>query len=232
MAPGGGPELLGPAYIGLTGVQAVAQQHVLSCEAAASALALRLDGFPVTEVEVLARLPIDDRQPVLQHATVRQCGDPNQTFVGRVDGWFPCSTGAAAAGPGKHGWGNGVYAGPVLQVMHTIDPSASGGTGVPLSALVTALERGRASVVCLPDQTYYHRNRARALRTGQWTAWDGAPVTYAYDEHAQVVLGYDGADVLVGNVGYRATHSPFLSVWPLADVQAAYAVLHQMAVIP
>ena len=229
VSAGAGRALFGPIYTGFSAVAPVAQQHVLSCEASASALALRLEGYHVTEASILAALPIDGRQPVLAKGAVREWGNPNRTFVGRIDGWFPWVS--AKADPGTHGWGYGVYAGPLLPVVRSIDPTATGGTGITLSALEYALRQGRPAVVWLPDLAYYHRDRARALRTGQWTDWDGSAVTFAYEEHAQVLLGYDGTHVLVGDVGYRATHGQFLSAWSVADFQAAYAVLHQMAII-
>lgn len=230
VATGGGSELFGPTYLGLTGVQPYAQRHILSCESAAASLALRLVGHTVSEETMLARLPMDQRQPVLEHGTVREWGDPNRAFVGRVDGWFPwVANGTAKAG--THGWGYGVYASPLLQAVRTVAPDAKGGTAISRTTLTTVLQRGGTAVVWLPDRTEYLKQKARALQVGQWTSWAGPHVRFSYDEHAQVLLGMDGSHVLLGNVGYKATHGPFLSVWPRAEFDQAYATLGQMAVL-
>lgn len=230
VATGGGAELFGPTYLGLTGVQPYAQRHILSCESAAASVALRLTGHDVSEETMLALLPMDSRQPLLEHGTVRQWGDPNRAFVGRVDGWFPWTANGTAKA-GTHGWGYGVYAGPLLQAVRTVAPAATGGTAVSTAMLAAALQRGRPAVVWLPDRTQYLKKRARALQVGQWTSWDGASVRFSYDEHAQVLLGMDATHVILGNVGYQATHGPFLSIWPRAEFNQAYATLGRMAVL-
>lgn len=182
-------------------------------------------GEPVTEADLIVRLPVDERLPELRNGSVVRWGDPNRGFVGELDGDLPWNPGVGAPG-----YSYGVYAGPLAEAIRDFDPSATGATKVTPQRLKAALAAGRPAVVWLPDQARYHE-LPDALRGGSWRAWDGNLVKFAFREHTQVLVGYGPSGYRVANVGYELTDVPFINVWSDADFERAYAVLDDMAVI-
>ena len=211
--------------IGLPDPPAYAQLWNSSCEIAAATVALRMLGSPVTEADLIVRLPVDERLPEMRGGSIVRWGDPNQGFVGALDGDLPWNPGV---GPPSYSYG--VYAAPLAQAMKDFDPGATGGTGVTPDKLKAALAAWRPVVVWLPDQSRY-RELPDALRGGTWRTWDGKLVHFAFREHTQVLVGYGRDGYRVANVGFELTDVPFMNVWRDADFERAYAVLNDMAVI-
>ena len=219
------PAVSAAAGIGLPDPQPYAQLWNSSCELAAATLGLRMLGQPVTEADLIVRLPMEERLPEMRGGSIVRWGDPNQGYVGTLDGDLPWNPDV-----GSPGYSYGVYAGPLAKAVADLDPPAVGGTGITPDKLKGALAAGRPVVVWLPDQDRY-RHLPDALRTGTWTAWDGQTVRFAFREHTQVLIGYGPAGYRVANVGYELTHVPFINTWSDADFERAYAVLGDMAVI-
>ena len=219
------PALAASGTIGLPDPPPYGQLWNSSCEIAAATVALRMLGQPVTEADMIVRLPIDERLPELRGGSIVRWGDPNQGFVGRLDGDLPWNPGVGAPD-----YSYGVYAGPLAKAMKDFDPTAHGATQVTPDRLKAALAAGRPVVVWLPDQSRY-RTLPDALRVGSWRAWDGQQVHFAFREHTQVLVGYGPAGWRLANVGYQLTDVPFINTWSDADFQRAYAVLDDMAVI-
>jgi uncharacterized protein YvpB len=196
-----------------------------SCEIAAATVALRMLGQPVSEADLIVRLPMDERLPEVRNGSVLRWGDPNQGFVGALDGDLPWNPGV-----GVPGYSYGVYAGPLAKAMHDFDPAATGATHITPDKLKAALAAGKPVVVWLPDQSRY-RELPDALRGGTWRTWDGNLVNFAFREHTQVLVGYGPGGYRLANVGFELTDVPFINVWRDADFERAYAVLNDMAVI-
>jgi uncharacterized protein YvpB len=197
-----------------------------SCEIAAATVALRMIGQTnVTEADLIVRLPMDERLPQVRGGSVLRWGDPNQGFVGELDGDLPWNPDV-----GPPGYSYGVYAGPLAKAMQDFDPAATGETHVSPDKLKAALAAGRPVIVWLPDQGRY-RTLPDALRGGTWTTWDGKLVPFAFREHVQVLIDYGPEGYRVANVGYELTHMPFINVWSDNDFERAYGVLGDMAVI-
>lgn len=213
------------AYVGLPDPTPYAQLWSSSCELAAATLALRMLGQPVSEADLIVRLPMDERLPEMRNGAIVRWGDPNKGFVGSLDGDLPWNPGVGAPG-----YSYGVYAGPLAKAVAELDPNVTGGAGVTPDRLKAALAAGRPVVVWLPDQLRY-RQLPDAQRNGSWTSWDGSRVRFAFREHTQVLLGHGPDGYRVGNVGYEITHVPFINVWSDADFERAYAALDQMALI-
>lgn len=196
-----------------------------SCELAAATVALRMRGVNVTEADLITRLPFDERLPEMRGGSIVRWGDPNQGFVGSLDGDLPWNPGVGAPG-----YSYGVYAGPLAKAVAAFDPDAYGGANVTPDQLKVALAAGRPAIVWLPDQERY-RTLPDALRTGTWTSWDGQPVSFAFREHVQVLVGYGPDGFRVANVGYQLTDVPFINTWSDTDFERAYGVLGDMAVV-
>jgi uncharacterized protein YvpB len=202
-----------------------AQLWQSSCEIAAATVALGMLGLSVSEADLIVRLPVDERLPQIRNGAIVRWGDPNQGFVGALDGDLPWNPGVGAPG-----YSYGVYAGALANTVAAFDPAVTGETHVTPDKLKAALAAGRPVVVWLPDQSRY-RELPDALRGGTWTTWDGNTVNFAFREHTQVLVGYGPGGYRLANVGYELTHVPFINIWPDADFERAYAVLNDMAMI-
>ncbi len=213
------------ASIGLPDPEPYAQLWNSSCEIAAATLGLRMLGQPVTEADLIVRLPVDQQLPELRNGSVVRWGDPNQVFVGTLDGDLPWNPGVASPA-----FSYGVYAEPLARAISELDPAVTAGTGITTDRLKAALAAGRPVVVWLPDQERY-RQLPDASRWGTWTTWDGGSTRFAFREHTQVLVGYGPAGYRLANVGYEITHVPFINVWPDAEFERAFAVLNRMAMI-
>ncbi len=212
-------------YVGLPDPPPYGQLWNSSCEIAAATVALGMIGVQVSEADLIVRLPMDERLPDVRGSAVLRWGDPNQAFVGSLDGDLPWNPGVAAPG-----YSYGVYAGPLSKAVSAFDPEVTGAAGITPDRLKAALAAGRPVVVWLPDQARY-RQLPDALRGGTWQAWDGTPVHFNFREHTQVLVGYGPDGYRIANVGYQLTDVPFINTWRDADFERAYAALGGMAMI-
>src|SRR5690242_5394379 len=87
------------ATIGLPDPPPYGQLWTSSCEIAAATVALRMIGnSTVTEADLIVRLPMDERLPQVRGGSVLRWGDPNQGFVGELDGDLPWNPDVGAPG--------------------------------------------------------------------------------------------------------------------------------------
>jgi uncharacterized protein YvpB len=214
---------LGPGAIGFADVAPHEQQMESDCEAAAASVALGLIGQHVSEAQIMAQLPIDPRPPEMRNSQVVRWGSPYEGFVGNPNGWLPWLPGAAA-----YGYAYGVYAQPLAQALHAYDPVALGGTHIDTFDLKALIAAGHPVVVWLPDQRFFREERIGPMH-GTWTSWDGQTISYAYREHAQVLLSHGPDGYRVANIGYEQSHSAFINVWSDAEFERGYAILDDMA---
>lgn len=201
------------------------QQMESDCEAAATSLAFSLIGQNVSEADIMALVPIDSRPPEMQRGVVMRWGSPDQGFVGDPNGWLPWLPGAAV-----YGYAYGIHAEPLAQALQTLDPQVIGGRHIPSDQLKQAVAAGRPVVAWLPDQRFFREERIGPMR-GTWTTWDGATASFAYREHAQVLLSYGPSGYRLANIGFEQSHSQFINVWSDAEFERAYAVLDDMAMV-
>ena len=189
------------------------QEHSLTCEAAALTMALSYEGIAVDEMTLIAYMTSDPRPPKFDaFGHLLAWGDPAQGFVGNPDGSIQRYT------------GYGVYFGPVAAAAqragaHVV--AAGGGlygSGIAASDVYNEVLDGHP-VVAWISNTY------RTVPLTQYTAYDGAPVSYTLTEHAVTVIGVRPDAVLINDPWYgQHWHAK-------AQFEAAYATFQQMAVV-
>lgn len=144
------------------------QEHALSCEAATLRMVLAYRGVTVTERELLDTIGRDPT-PRKRTATGIVWGDPDEAFVGNVDGIM-----------GRTGYG--VHAGPIgriagqyrrAEVLHNASPQA----------LTAALDAGN------PVIAWGHLGRGSPMT---WRTPGGKTIHAVNGEHTRVVVGYTG----------------------------------------
>ena len=189
------------------------QEHNLTCEAAALKMALAYEGINVDEMTLIGYMTSDPRPARFDsHGQLIAWGDPAQGFVGNPDGHIERYT------------GYGVYDRPVAfaALLAGANVVAAGGGlyGSPIapSQVYDAVLDGHP-VVAWISNTY------RTAPLKQYTAYDGATVSYTLTEHAVTVIGVRPDAVLINDPWFgQHWHSK-------AQFEAAYATFQQMAVI-
>lgn len=178
------------------------QQHALSCETAALAMALNYKGAGVTENELLAQLTFDMKGPKVKGVW----GDPENGFVGDVDGSI------------FYGTGYGVYDEPIKDVAFIYRDAFS----LHEPDLWTVLEQvnsGNPVIVWgLISDT----------KPVYWKTKDGRDITGYPGEHARIVIGWAGditdpttivlMDPIYGKI--RVSTDKFLAGWEKLDNRA------------
>ena len=189
------------------------QEHNLTCEAAALKMALAYEGINVDEMTLIGYMTSDPRPARFDsHGQLIAWGDPAQGFVGNPDGHIERYT------------GYGVYDRPVAfaALLAGANVVAAGGGlyGSPIapSQVYDAVLDGDP-VVAWISNTY------GTVPLKQYTAYDGATVSYTLTEHAVTVIGVRPDAVLINDPWFgQHWHSK-------AQFEAAYATFQQMAVI-
>jgi uncharacterized protein YvpB len=186
-----------------------AQQHSLSCEAAALRIALAAKGIDVSENWILGTMGADTRAAVYNGNGVVHWGDPYATFVGNVNGSEPTYT------------GYGVYPPPIAFAAGRAGASATGLIGVDPQTLYQQVANGNPVVVWVVNHL-----GTTTLKT--WTAWDGRTVPYSVGEHAMTLLGvnYDDGTVTLDDPG---NGSQFSVAMP--KFENSFAAFGRMAVV-
>ena len=134
-----------------------------NCETAALAMML---GGRVGQLQLQRELPLARPLDPIMTATGTVWGDPEQGFVGHVEGG-----------------GYGVYDRPLLALARRYQPTAENLTGTSLATLRTALAGGRPVVAWIQ----FGPSSPRAWRTPA-----GRPVAANFAEHAILLVGFDG----------------------------------------
>lgn len=142
------------------------QEHALSCEIAALKMALNYYGVAVTESELLADLPFDERGP---RGKNNVWGDPDVGFVGDIDGKIPDG-------------GYGVYEKPIVNLAMRYR-NAKAMRAASLRDVLLEVANGRPVIVW------------GSLASGQDISWktkSGRPVKAVFGEHTRLIIGFSG----------------------------------------
>lgn len=149
------------------------QEHALSCEVATFRMALAYRGIPVSERELLDAVgtdPTPRRGNVWGARAMATWGDPDEAFVGDVDGIMPRT-------------GYGVHAGPIGRVAgryRTAEVIENGTAAI----LTDAIANGN------PVITWgFIPGHGRSL---SWRTLGGKEIRAVDGEHTRVVMGYTG----------------------------------------
>ncbi|MBI4434488.1 C39 family peptidase [Candidatus Uhrbacteria bacterium] len=153
------------------------QEHALSCEVATLRMALAYRGVTVSEAELLAAVGFDPaprtgnvlvgRAP--RNSEGAKWGDPDEAFVGDVDGIMSKT-------------GYGVHAGPIGRIAGRYRTAEVIENGTAAS-LTDAIANGN------PVITWGHLGGGKPLR---WRTLGGKEVRAVDGEHTRVVIGYNG----------------------------------------
>lgn len=145
------------------------QERALSCEAATLRMALAYRGVVVTERELLEAIGVDPAPRVRQEDGMMTWGDPDEAFVGDVDGKMGTT-------------GYGVHARPIGRVAGRYR-RAEVISGASAQVIVDAIDAGN------PVISWGHIGRGAPIR---WRTLGGKTVTAVNGEHTRVVIGYVG----------------------------------------
>lgn len=144
------------------------QERALSCEAATLRMALAYRGVTVTEQELLDAIGRDPTPRTRTSAGI-VWGDPDEAFVGNVDGVI-----------GRTGYG--VHAGPIGRVAGQYRRTEVL-TGASPQALADAIATGNPVIV------WGHLTSGRPMT---WRTPGGKTIHAINGEHTRVVVGYTG----------------------------------------
>lgn len=180
------------------------QEHALSCEVAALQMVLNYAGVPVTESELILRLPFATREP---RGRDNIWGDPDVGFVGAIDGISPQT-------------GYGVYEPPLVWLAQQYRP-ARAVVNATLRDVLTAVLAQRPVIVW------------GTLASGQDVSWrtpEGKPVKAIFGEHTRVVIGFSGT---VENPTAIVLHDPIYGTISMTrkKFEADWALLGNKAVV-
>ena len=183
------------------------QQHNLSCEAAALAMALTYYAIAADELTLIRYMTNDPRPAKFDaRGILVTWGDPAQGFVGNPDGRIERYT------------GYGVYYQPVALAAMLAGANVLEAGSVAPKQLYDAVLAGHPAVAWISNS--YHQ-----VRLAHYVAYDGATVGYTLTEHAVTITGVRPDSVLINDPWFgQAWH-------PKAQFESAYRTFDGMAVI-
>jgi len=183
------------------------QQHNLSCEAAALAMALTYYGIAADELTLIRSMTNDPRPAKFDaRGSLITWGDPAQGFVGNPDGRIERYT------------GYGVYYQPVALAAMLAGANVLEAGSVAPKQLYDAVLAGHPAVAWISNT--YHQ-----VQLAHYIAYDGATVGYTLTEHAVTITGVRPDAVLINDPWFgQAWH-------PKAQFESAYRTFDGMAVI-
>ena len=178
------------------------QEHALSCEIAALKMVLNFHGVAVAESELLRGLYFDTKE---SRGEGNIWGDPDQGFVGNIDGKIP-------------NIGYGVYEKPIVDLALQYR-EAKKMEQATLKDILTEVANGRPVIVW---------GSLTAGKDISWSTREGKYIKAVYAEHTRVVTGFKGAiedpkyilllDPVYGKI--TMSKSKFLKDWALLDNKA------------
>lgn len=178
------------------------QEHSLSCEIAALKMALNFYGVDISESDLLKDLPFVIHQP---RGKDNIWGDPNQGFVGDIDGTQPNT-------------GYGVYEKPLAELAGKYR-DAQALSGAELEDVLSEVAQNHPVIVW------------GSLSSGKdisWTTHDGKTIKAIQGEHTRVIIGFKGTtlqpksiillDPIYGTISM--SKEKFLKDWRLLENKA------------
>ena len=165
------------------GVAFIYQNHPLSCEEAATSMALTHQGINVSQDQILAEIGADRRAMYVdQYGRVRW-GNPYQTFVGNVNGSESNYTGF------------GTFYPPLVRVARAHGANILAYGSMSAATIYARVIAGHPVVAFSTWDWAWHPRRDYLSYDGQWIPWIG-PV---YASHVYTVVGVGPGSVLVND---------------------------------
>ena len=167
----------------ISGVAFIYQDHPLSCEEAATSMALTHQGVYVSQDQILAEIG-SDRRPMYVDSLGRvRWGNPYETFVGNVNGSESNYTGF------------GTFYPPLVRVARAHGASVIAYGSMSAGTIYARVIAGHPVVAFATWDWAWHPRRDYLSFDGQWIPWIG-PV---YASHVYTVVGVSPGSVLVND---------------------------------
>ncbi|GAC1663513.1 MAG: hypothetical protein PVS2B1_22680 [Candidatus Dormibacteraceae bacterium] len=167
----------------ISGVTFIYQNRALSCEEAATSMALTHQGINLSQDQILAELGADRRPMYVDGAGRVRWGNPYQTFVGNVDGSESNYTGF------------GTFYPPLVRIAQAHGAKVIQYGYMPAATIYAHLIAGHPVVVFSTWDWQWHPRRDYLSFDGQWIPWIG-PV---HPSHVYTAVGYSQSGVLIND---------------------------------
>jgi len=167
----------------VSGVAMIYQDHPLSCEEAATSMALTHQGISLSQDQILNELGADQRPMYVDAQGRVRWGNPYETFVGNVNGSESNYTGF------------GTYYPPLVRIAKAHGASVLAYGSMSAGAIYARVIAGHPVVAFSTWDWRWHPRRDYLSFDGQWIPWIG-PV---YASHVYTVVGVSPTQVLVND---------------------------------
>jgi uncharacterized protein YvpB len=167
----------------VSGVAFYYQNHPLSCEEAATSMALTHQGIYVSQDQILNEIGADLRGMYVDSQGRVRWGNPYETFVGNVNGSESNYTGF------------GTYYPPLVRVAKAHGAHLLAYGSMSAATIYARVIAGHPVVAFATWDWRWHPRRDYLSYDGQWVPWIG-PV---YASHVYTVVGVSPSDVLVND---------------------------------
>ena len=167
----------------ISGVTFYYQDHPLSCEEAATSMALTHQGVFVSQDQILADIGADRRPMYVDGQGRVRWGNPYETFVGNVNGSESNYTGF------------GTYYPPLVRLAKAHGASVIAYGSMSAATVYARVIAGHPVVAFATWDWQWHPRRDYLSFDGQWIPWIG-PV---YASHVYTVVGVSPSQVLVND---------------------------------
>ena len=167
----------------ISGVSFIYQNHSLSCEEAATSMAMTHQGINVSQDQILAELGADRRPMYVDGAGRVRWGNPYQTFVGNVNGSEGNYTGF------------GTFYPPLVRVAKAHGANILAYGSMSADMVIARVIAGHPVVAFATWDWAWHPRRDYLSFDGQWIPWIG-PYN---SSHVYTVVGVSATSVLVND---------------------------------
>ena len=167
----------------IPGVTFIYQDHPLSCEEAATSMALTHQGISLSQDQILAEIGADRRPMYVDSLGRVRWGNPYETFVGNVNGSESNYTGF------------GTYYPPLVRAARAHGARILAYGSMSAGTIYARVIAGHPVVAFSTWDWQWHPRRDYLSFDGQWIPWIG-PV---YASHVYTVVGVSPSSVLVND---------------------------------
>jgi len=167
----------------VSGVTFIYQNHPLSCEEAATSMALTHQGISVSQDQILNEIGADRRGMYVDAQGRVRWGNPYETFVGNVNGSESNYTGF------------GTFYPPLVRVAKAHGANVLAYGSMSAATIYARVIAGHPVVAFATWDWGWHPRRDYLSFDGQWIPWIG-PV---YASHVYTVVGVSPGQVLVND---------------------------------
>jgi uncharacterized protein YvpB len=167
----------------ISGVSFIYQNHPLSCEEAATSMAMTHQGIYVSQDQILAELGADRRPMYVDGAGRVRWGNPYETFVGNVNGSESNYTGF------------GTFYPPLVRIAKAHGATILAYGSMSADTIYARVIAGHPVVAFATWDWGWHPRRDYLSFDGQWIPWIGP----YHASHVYTVVGISPGSVLIND---------------------------------